>query len=104
MIFGAETQYNYVTLRRQLKSRKPNSSNFNQKRERERAGNKIYVKWIIKETNTLIDIQDNVGQPDKAKVIANREMLSTKIHLIKSFDEQILDSIDTDADMEREIF
>ena len=93
MIFGPETQYNYVTLRRQLKSHKPNSSNFNQKRERERerererAGNKIYVKRIIKETNTLIDIQDNVGQPDKAKVIANREMLSTKIQLIKSYDE-----------------
>ena len=31
-------------------------------------------------------------------------MLSTKIQLIKSYDEQILDSIDTDADMEREIF
>ena len=31
-------------------------------------------------------------------------MLSTKTHLIKLFDEQILDSIDTDADMEREIF
>ena len=31
-------------------------------------------------------------------------MLSTKIQLIKSNDEQILDSIDTDADMEREIF
>ena len=53
---------------------------------------------------SLIDMQDNVGQPDKAKVIANREMLSTKIQLIKSYDEQILDSIDTEADMEREIF
>ena len=31
-------------------------------------------------------------------------MLSTKIQLIKSYDEQILDSIDTEADMEREIF
>ena len=31
-------------------------------------------------------------------------MLSTKIQLIKSYDEQILDSIDTVADMEREIF
>ena len=29
-------------------------------------------------------MQDNVGQPDKAKVIPNREMLSTKIQLIKS--------------------
>ena len=51
-----------------------------------------------------MDIQDNVGQPDKAKVIGNREMLSTKIQLIKLYDEQILDSIETDADMEREIF
>ena len=49
-------------------------------------------------------IQDNVGQPDKAKVIPNREMLSTKIQLIKPYDEQILDSVHTDADMEREIF
>ena len=49
-------------------------------------------------------MQDNVGQPDKAKVIANREMLSTKIQLIKSYDEQILDSIDKKADIEREIF
>ena len=31
-------------------------------------------------------------------------MLSTKIQLIKSYDEQILDFIDTEADMEREIF
>ena len=58
----------------------------------------------MKETKSLIDMQSNVGQPDKAKVIANREMLSTKIQLIKSYDEQILDSIDTEADMEREIF
>ena len=35
-------------------------------------------------------MQDNVGQPDKGKVIANREMLSTKIQLIKSYDKQIL--------------
>ena len=70
----------------------------------QRAGNKIYVNRLIKETKSLIDMQDNVGQPDKAKIIANREMLSTKIQLIKSYDEQILDSIDTEADMEREIF
>ena len=31
-------------------------------------------------------------------------MLSNKIQLIKSYDEQILDSIDTNVDMEREIF
>ena len=31
-------------------------------------------------------------------------MLSTKIQLIKSYDEQILHAIDTEADMEREIF
>ena len=71
---------------------------------RQRAGNKIYVKQIIKETKTLIDIQENVRQPDKAKVIANRQILSTKMQLIKSYDEQILDSINTDADMEMEIF
>ena len=35
--------------------------------KRQRAGNKIYVKRIIKETKTLIDIQDNVRQPDKTK-------------------------------------
>ena len=72
--------------------------------KRQRPGNKIYVKRIVKETKTLIDIQDNVGQPDKAKIIAHREMLSTKIQLINSYDKQILDSIDTNADMEREIF
>ena len=49
-------------------------------------------------------MQDKVGQPDKVKVTANREMLSTKIQLIKSYDKQILDFIDTEADMEREIF
>ena len=49
-------------------------------------------------------MQDNVGQPDKAKVIANQEMLSTKIQLIKSYDERIVDSVDTKADTEREIF
>ena len=31
-------------------------------------------------------------------------MLSTKIQLIKSYDKQILDSNDTEADMERVIF
>ena len=72
--------------------------------KRQRASNKIYVKRIIKETKTHVDIQDNVGQPDRAKVIANREMLSTKTQLIKPYDEQILDSIDTDAEMKREIF
>ena len=72
--------------------------------KRQRAGKKIYVNSLMKETKSLIDMQSNVGQPDKAKVIANREMLSTKIQLIKSYDEQILDSIDTEADMEREIF
>ena len=72
--------------------------------KRQRAGKKIYVNSLMKETKSLIDMQSNVGQPDKAKVIANREMLSTKIQLIKSYDEQILDSIDTKADMEREIF
>ena len=49
-------------------------------------------------------MQDSVGQPDKAKVIENREMLSTKIQLVKSYNKQILDSTDTEADMEREIF
>ena len=49
-------------------------------------------------------MQDNVGQPDKAKVIANQEMLSTRIQLIKSYDERIVDSVDTKADTEREIF
>ena len=72
--------------------------------KRQRAGNKVYVNRLIKETKSLIDMQNNVGQPDKAKVIVNREMLSTKIQLIKSYDKQILDSIDTEADMEREIF
>ena len=51
--------------------------------KRHRGGNKTYLKQIIKETKTLIHIQDNVGQPDKAKVIANHEILSTKIQLIK---------------------
>ena len=72
--------------------------------KRQRAGNKIYINRLIKETKSLIDIQNNVGQPDKANVIANREILSTKIQLIKSYDEQILDSIDTKTDMEGEIF
>ena len=72
--------------------------------KRQRAGNKVYVNRLIKEAKSLIDMQNNVGQPDKAKVIVNREMLSTKIQLIKSYDKQILDSIDTEADMEREIF
>ena len=72
--------------------------------ERQRAGNKIYVNRLIKETKSLSDMQDKVGQPDKVKVTANREMLSTKIQLIKSYDKQILDFIDTEADMEREIF
>ena len=48
-------------------------------------------------------MQDNLEKPDKAKVIANREMLSTKIQLIKFYDEQILDSIDIETDMEWEI-
>ena len=47
--------------------------------KRQRAGNKFYVNPLVKETKNLTDIQDNVGQSDKAKVIANREMLSTKI-------------------------
>ena len=71
--------------------------------KRQRAGNKSYVNRLIKDTKSLQDMQDNVGQPNKAKVIANREMLSSKIQLIKSYDEQILDSIDTEADMERVI-
>ena len=72
--------------------------------KRQRAGNKIYLNRLIKETKNLINTQENVGQPDKAKDIANREMLSTKIQFIKSYDEKILDSIDTEADVEREIF
>ena len=71
--------------------------------KRQRAGNKSYVIRLIKDAKSLHDMQDNVGQSNKAKVIANREMLSTKIQLIKSYDEQILDSIDTEADMERVI-
>ena len=72
--------------------------------KRQTARNKISVNRLIKETKNPIDIQNNIGQPDKAKVIANREMLSTKIQLIKSYDEQILDSADPEADMERKIF
>ena len=72
--------------------------------KRQRAGNKIYANRLIKETKSLIDMQDNVEQPGKAKVISNREILSTKNQLIKSYDKQILDSIHTEADMEREIF
>ena len=72
--------------------------------KRQRVGNRIYLNRLIKETKSLIDIQDNVGQPEKAKVTANRKMLSIKIQLIKSYDEQILDSIDTEGDIEREIF
>ena len=72
--------------------------------KRQRAVCKLHAKGIIVETKILIGIQRNVGQPDKAKVIANHEMFSSKIQLIKSYDEQILDSIDIDADMQREIF
>ena len=73
--------------------------------KRQKAGDKIFVnRLIIIKKKNLIDIQDNVGRPGKAKVIMNGEMLSTKIQLIKSYDEQILDSIGTEADMEREIF
>ena len=71
--------------------------------KRQRTGNKVYVNCLIKEAKSLINMQNNVGQPDKANVIANREMLSTKIQSIKSYDEQILDSIETGASMEREI-
>ena len=49
------------------------------KKKKQRAGNKIYVNRLIKETKRLTDMQDSVGEPDKAKVIAYREMLSTKI-------------------------
>ena len=56
-------------------------------------------KSLNPKTKNLIDIQDNVGESNKAKVIANREMLSTKIQLIKSYDKQILDSNDTEADI-----
>ena len=59
-------------------------TSINQERERDRAGNKLDVKRITEETKTLIDIQENVGQPDTAKVIANHEILSSKIQLIKS--------------------
>ena len=58
--------------------------------KRQRAGNKIYVNRLIKETKNLINMQKNVGQSDKAKDIANCEMLSTKIQVIKSYDEKIL--------------
>ena len=78
-------------------------TSINQERERDRAGNKLDVKRITEETKTLIDIQENVGQPDTAKVIANHEILSSKIQLIKSYYEQVLDSINTDADIEIEI-
>ena len=61
------------------------------------------MKRITEETKTLIDIQENVGQLDTAKVIANHEILSSKIQLIKSYYEQVLDSINTDADIEIEI-
>ena len=72
--------------------------------KRQRAVSKLHAKGIIVETKILIGIQGNVGQPDKAKAISNREMFSSKIQLIKSYDEQILDSINIDADMQREIF
>ena len=72
--------------------------------KRQRAGNKVYVNRLIEETKSLIDMQNNVGQPGKTKVIVNRELLSTKIQVIKFYDKQILDSIDTEADIEREIF
>ena len=53
--------------------------------KRQKVSNKTYVNCLIKATKNLIDdIQDNVGQPDKAKVIGNREMLSTKTQLVKS--------------------
>ena len=81
-----------------------NSNQVNPSVNWQRAGNKISVNSLIKEVKNLIDIQENVGQRDKAKVIANHEMLSTTIQLIKPYNEQILDSIDTEADMEREIF
>ena len=81
-----------------------NSNQVNPSVNWQRAGNKVSVNHLIKEVKNLIDIQENVGQPDKAKVIANHEMLSTIIQLIKPYNKQILDSIDTEADMEREIF
>ena len=83
-----------------------NQENLNQVTsvKRQRAGNKVYVNRLIKETKRLTDLQGNTGQPDKSKVIASREMLSTKIQLNKFYEEQILDSIDTEADIEREIF
>ena len=42
--------------------------------KRQSAGNKIYVNRLIRETKNLIDIQDNVGQPDKAKVIDQKSI------------------------------
>ena len=63
--------------------------------KRQRNGNKLYVKRVIDESHNIIAATQEVHIDNsvKVKLTANRDILVSKLALIKSYDEKILDTI-----------
>ena len=73
---------------------------------RQRNDNELHVKRIFEESQSIMATctEDDNNQFIKVKLSANRDIVSSKVILIESFEEKLLDAIATEEDMEKLIF
>ena len=73
---------------------------------RQRNDNELHVKRIFEESQSIMATctEDGSNQFIKVKLSANRDIVSSKVILIESFEEKLLDAIATEEDMEKLIF
>ena len=73
---------------------------------RQRNDNELHVKRIFEESQSIMATctEDDSNQFIKVKLSANRDIVSSKVILIESFEEKLLDAIATEEDMEKVIF
>ena len=71
--------------------------------KRQRVSNKVYLRRIVRETLDQIQNASAARKNPKFKVIASRDVIVDKLNLIKSFDVNILNTLTSEEDIEREI-
>ena len=69
--------------------------------KRQRVSNKVYLRRIVRETLDQIQNASAARKNPKFKVIASRDVIVDKLNLIKSFDVNILNTLTSEDDIER---
>ena len=71
--------------------------------KRQRVGNKVYLHRIIREILDQIQHASPAQENPKFKVMASPDAIVDKRNLIKSFDVNILNTLTSEVDREKEI-